>query len=76
MNDPNLSLNQPTPPFADFDNIPCDECGGITFTSVAVLKRVPALASPRGVEEIISVNTFKCATCSHINDKFLEGLTI
>jgi hypothetical protein len=74
MNDPNI--NTPTPPLTDFDNVTCDECGGITFTGLVIIKRIPALISPRGKEEFVPINTFKCDTCSSINDKFLEGVTI
>tara|TARA_Y100000114_G_scaffold106298_1_gene99574 strand:- start:2083 stop:2295 length:213 start_codon:yes stop_codon:yes gene_type:complete len=57
------------------ENIKCDECSGYTFEPVFVIKHLSALVSPNGKETVMPFQVFKCASCGHINEKFLEGLT-
>ena len=53
-------------------DIPCDNCGGLFFEPVVVLKRLSALASPTGEEMIFPGQFFRCTDCKHINKEFLE----
>tara|TARA_R110000765_G_scaffold332670_1_gene423330 strand:+ start:914 stop:1144 length:231 start_codon:yes stop_codon:yes gene_type:complete len=52
------------------ENVACEECSDIYFTPVFVIKKVSALMSPTGDERLIPIQTFKCSSCSHVNQNF------
>jgi predicted nucleic acid-binding Zn ribbon protein len=54
----------------DLKDVVCENCGGKFFRQVNAFKRVSALISPTGKEQIIPVPTFRCDDCGHINDEF------
>jgi DNA-directed RNA polymerase subunit RPC12/RpoP len=55
----------------DLKDILCENCGGRFFRQVHAFKRVPALISQSGKEEIVPVPTFRCDDCGHINEEFM-----
>ena len=55
----------------DLKNIICENCGGRFFREVQAFKRISALISPTGKEQIIPVPSFRCSDCGHINDEFI-----
>ena len=55
----------------DLIDIICESCGGRFFKEVQSFKRVPALLSPTGKEQIMPVPTFRCDDCGHINEEFM-----
>ena len=56
-------------------DIKCENCGCQFFRQVNAFKRVSALLSPTGKEQIIPVPTFRCDECGFINEEFrpIEG---
>ena len=57
-------------------NVECDMCQNAHFEPAFIIKQVPALMSPTGKEALVPVQVFKCGKCDHINELFLNGLTI
>ena len=53
-------------------DVSCDDCEGLFFEPIVVLKKLSALASPTGQEIIIPAQLFRCAGCKHINKEFLQ----
>ena len=56
--------------------ITCDECNGHVFISVAIIKRISPLMSPTGEEIIMPIQTYQCASCKHLNEKFLPARAV
>lgn len=52
-------------------NIVC-KCGCKTFVEASVLKKVSALVSPTGKEDIFPVPVYICSKCGEIPVEFLE----
>ena len=55
----------------DMTDITCENCGCRYFNQVHAFKRVSALLSPTGKEQIAPVPSFRCSDCGHINEEFL-----
>jgi DNA-directed RNA polymerase subunit RPC12/RpoP len=55
----------------DMTDIVCSNCGCRFFNQVHAFKRVSALLSPTGKEQIMPVPTFRCSDCGNINEEFL-----
>jgi len=55
----------------DLKDIVCENCGGRFFRQVNAFKRISALISPTGKEQILPVPSFRCDDCGHINDEFM-----
>ena len=51
----------------DLVDIICENCGSRYFKQVNAFKRLSALVSPTGKEQIVPVPTFRCDDCGHIN---------
>ena len=64
--EPGLQLNP-----KDLKDIVCEQCGSKYFRQVQGFKRLSALISPNGKEQIVPVPTFRCDDCGNINDEFL-----
>jgi hypothetical protein len=54
------------------EDINCDECENAYFVPAFMIKRVSPLVSPVGQEMMVPVQLFQCASCGHVNKKFLE----
>mgnify|MGYP003115450012 FL=1 len=59
----------------DLKDIVCESCECKYFRQVNAFKRVSALISPSGKEQIVPIPTFRCDDCGFINDEFrpIEG---
>ena len=59
----------------DLKDISCENCGCKYFRQVNAFKRISALQSPTGKEQIMPVPTFRCDECGFINEEFrpIEG---
>ena len=55
----------------DMTDIVCENCGCRYFNQVHAFKRVSALLSPTGKEQIMPVPSFRCSDCGHINEEFI-----
>ena len=56
---------------SDLDDIICEECGGKIFRQASMFKRLSALVSPTGKQQIVPIPVFRCDDCGHINSEFL-----
>ena len=54
----------------DLKDIECENCGCKYFRQVNAFKRISALVSPTGKEQIVPVPTFRCDECGFINKEF------
>ena len=54
----------------DLKDIACENCGCKYFRQVNAFKRISALVSPTGKEQIMPVPTFRCDDCGFINEEF------
>ena len=54
----------------DLKDIACEQCGCKYFRQVNAFKRLSALVSPTGKEQIVPVPTFRCDECGFINEEF------
>ena len=54
----------------DLKDISCENCESKYFRQVNAFKRVSALVSPTGKEQIVPVPTFRCDECGFINKEF------
>jgi len=54
----------------DLKDIACENCGCKYFRQVNAFKRISALVSPTGKEQIVPVPTFRCDECGFINEEF------
>ena len=59
----------------DLKDIVCESCGGKYFRQVHAFKRLSALISPSGKEQIVPIPVFRCDECGFINKEFrpVEG---
>ena len=55
---------------SDLDDIICEECGGKIFRQASMFKRLSALVSPTGKQQIVPIPVFRCDDCGYINDEF------
>ena len=51
-------------------NVVCPKCGCQTFKEVFILKRVSAILSPTGKEELYPIPLFACSSCGEIPDEY------
>jgi len=60
---------------SDLKDIVCGECGGKYFRPVHAFKRLSALISPSGKEQIVPIPVYRCDECGFINEEFrpIEG---
>ncbi len=56
---------------SDMEDIVCENCGGMFFKQVNAFKKLSALISPTGKEQIVPVPTFRCDDCGHVNEMFM-----
>ena len=56
---------------SDLKDIVCENCGCKFFRPVNAFKRLSALISPTGKEQIVPIPVYRCDECGHINEEFL-----
>ena len=54
----------------DLKDITCTNCGSKYFRQVQAFKRISALISPTGKEQILPIPVFRCDDCGFINEEF------
>ncbi len=80
-----MSMIEGEPPMArininDAEDVLCSNCGGKIFQVVYLMKKLSAILSPTGKEELIPIGPpvtppiFSCIKCGHINDEFKSFL--
>ena len=47
----------------DLTDIECPDCGGLNFKQVVRMKKLSALISPDGQEQVVSIPIFICDDC-------------
>ena len=55
---------------SDMKDITCEQCGSKYFRQVNAFKRLSALISPSGKEQIVPIPVFRCDECGFINEEF------
>ncbi len=55
---------------SDMKDICCEQCGSKYFRQVNAFKRLSALISPSGKEQIVPIPVFRCDDCGFINEEF------
>ena len=55
---------------SDLTDIVCENCESRFFRQVSAFKKLSALISPSGKEQIVPVPTFRCDDCGFINEEF------
>jgi len=77
MNPGQGPVNKPGPSIdpKELKDIACENCGCKYFRQVTAFKKVSALVSPTGKEQIVPVPIFRCDECGFINEEFriIEG---
>ena len=58
---------------SDLKDITCDECESKVFREATMFKRLSALVSPTGKEQIVPLPIFRCDECGNINAEFLPN---
>ena len=60
---------------SDLTDIVCENCGSKFFRQVSAFKKLSALISPSGKEQVVPVPVFRCDECGFINEEFrpVEG---
>jgi len=57
-----------------FKTVTCD-CGGMVFESAIVLKKISAIVSPSGKEEMYPLEILVCKKCGKVPDELnVEGM--
>ena len=51
-------------------SIVCEKCDGTIYSVIFFIKRISALVSPTGKDQVFPIQTFECRGCGHINDEF------
>lgn len=53
-------------------NVVCSKCGSKVFREGIILKKVSAIVSPTGKEELYPIPVYVCDKCGAIPDEFLN----
>jgi predicted nucleic acid-binding Zn ribbon protein len=56
---------------ADQPNVECEECGCIHFDKITVIKKISKLLVGTPEDQLVPMETYKCADCGHINKDFM-----
>jgi hypothetical protein len=51
---------------SDTEELACKKCGNVFFRQVTQVRRLSAIKSPTGQEEILTVGALKCDECGEI----------
>ena len=57
--------------YNDLEDLVCEHCGSKFFRQVNAFKKISALVSPTGKQQIVPIPVFRCDECGHINKEFL-----
>jgi hypothetical protein len=59
---------------AQAETLKCDECENVLFIQSFMMKRVSALMSPSGKEELLQIPIMSCGNCGAVNADMLGDL--
>ena len=62
-------LQQPRIDLRDCETVKCENCGGIYFKEILILKKVSKLQGAP-MDQNVPVPVFRCDDCGHINAGF------
>ena len=62
-------LSQPRIDLRDCETIKCENCGGIYFKEILILKKVSKLQGAP-MDQNVPVPVFRCDDCGHVNQGF------
>ena len=57
-------------------SLKCEKCENQTFKQTLLIKKMSALVSPNGQEEIIPIGVFACEKWGHLNSEFEKMETV
>ena len=60
-----IDMSQPTA-------VKCEKCENSTFKQTLLIRKMSALVSPNGQEQIIPIGVFACEKCGHVNSDFAD----
>jgi uncharacterized Zn finger protein len=60
---PKIDLNQQP-------SVTCENCGGMYFKEVVLIKKVPKLLTGSQNDTIVPFPTYRCDDCGHVNEEF------
>ena len=58
----------------DLTDIECPDCGGLNIKQVVRMKKLSALISPDGQEQVVSIPIFICDDCGGVPEEFADQL--
>ena len=58
-----IDMSQTTP-------LKCEKCENQTFKQTLLIRKMSALVSSTGQEQIIPIGVFACEKCGHVNSEF------
>ena len=64
-----IDVSQTTP-------LKCEKCENQTFKQTLLIRKMSALVSPNGQEQIIPIGVFACEKCGHVNSEFEKMETV
>jgi predicted nucleic-acid-binding Zn-ribbon protein len=64
-----IDMSQTTP-------LKCEKCENQTFKQTLLIRKMSALVSPNGQEQIIPIGVFACEKCGHVNSEFEKMETV
>lgn len=50
--------------------VKCEECGGVLFEEVTLIKKVSKLITGSTDDTLVPFPTYRCAECKHMNEDF------
>lgn len=65
-----MQIEKPKINLKDCETVKCENCGGIYFKEVIVLKRVSALMTGAPEDTNVPFSVTKCDSCGHVNKGF------
>lgn len=65
-----METNQPRIDLKQQATVECENCKGIYFKEVTLLKRVPGLMLGKSEDTLVPFPTYKCDSCGHVNSDF------
>ena len=57
-------------------SLKCDKCENQTFKQTLLIRKMSALVSPNGQEQLIPIGVFACEKCGHVNSEFEKMETV
>ena len=57
-------------------SLKCEKCENLTFKQTLLIRKLSALVSPNGQEQIIPIGVFACEKCGHVNSEFEKMETV